>query len=451
MAHTRNDHETVPGRTHSSTAADCAPTFADLRPRPVLTAHGTPDCFLNRSWAEIDLACIRGNIRSLRKAVRRGTEICAVVKADAYGHGVAEVVPVLLANGASRLAVSMLDEALELRRAGVDVPILVLSYTDPRRAEEIIAGGITQTVYSRDLAVALSAAGERLGRDVRIHIKVDTGMGRVGFMSGYEAIKAITDIHALPHIIIEGVYTHFATADEADTTFVREQFERFMSISRELDRIGMPIPIKHCCNSAATLRFPEMHLDMVRPGLILYGMLPPGCPPAVLPVQLSPAMSLKSNVILVKDVPAGTSISYGRTFFTARTSRIATIPIGYADGYSRRLSGRAEVLIQGRRFPLVGRVCMDTCMADISDAPEDIQTGSEVVLFGHQAIGGDPAISGVPPRRAEGAGRTAEISIDEIAALEDTINYEVTCVIGRRLPRAYRDETGILTVRSYLL
>lgn len=400
-----------------------------------LDNHETPDIFLNRTWAEVDLGCIRDNISSLRKAVRRGTEICAVVKADAYGHGVAEVVPVLLANGASRLAVSMLDEALELRRAGIVVPILVLSYTDPRRAEEIIACDITQTVYSRDLAIALSAAGERLGRDVRIHIKVDTGMGRVGFQSGYEAIKAISDIHALPRIIIEGIYTHFATADEPDTSFTWEQFERFMSINRELDRIGMPIPIKHCCNSAATLRFPELHLDMVRPGLALYGMMPPGCPPPVLPVTLHPAMTLKSNVILVKDVPAGTSISYGRLFSTSRPSRIATIPIGYADGYSRRLSNRAEVLIQGVRFPVVGRICMDTCMVDITDAPVDVRTGSEVVLFGRQTSGA----------------QAAELSVDEIAALEDTINYEVTCVIGRRLPRAYRDETGIHAVRSYLL
>ncbi|MGI6297730.1 MAG: alanine racemase [Saccharofermentanales bacterium] len=401
------------------------------------TGHSfeTPDIFLNRSWAEVDLSCIRDNISSLRKAVRRGTEICAVVKADAYGHGVAEVVPVLLANGASRLAVSMLDEALELRQAGVEAPILVLSYTDPRRAEEIIAGNVTQTVYSRDLAEALSAAAVRLNSDVRIHIKVDTGMGRVGFQSGYEAIKAITDIHEMPRIIIEGIYTHFACADEIDPTYTWEQFERFMTINRELDRIGMPIPIKHCCNSAATLLFPEMHLDMVRPGLILYGMLPPGCPAPVLPVALKTAMTLKSNVVMVKDVPAGTSISYGRAFITERPSRIATIPIGYADGYSRRLSGEAEVLIQGVRFPQIGRICMDTCMIDVTEAPLPVATGSEVVLFGRQKSGE----------------KIAELSVDEIAALAGTINYEVTCVVGRRMPRAYRTEEGINAVRSYLL
>lgn len=393
------------------------------------------DCLLNRSWAEVDLRHIRENSRSLRQAIRRNTEICAVVKADAYGHGVAQVVPVLLATGATRLAVSMLDEAIELRRSGIDVPILVLSYTDPRRADEIIGHGITQTVYSRDLAAALSAAGERLGRDARIHIKVDTGMGRVGFQAGYEAIKAIHDIRLFPHIIIEGLYTHFSTADEPDEQYTRMQFERFMTISSELDRVGLPIPIKHVCNSAATLRFPEMHLDMVRPGLILYGMIPPGCPPSVLPVTLTPAMTLKSNVILVKEVPAGTAISYGRLFVTNRPSRIATVPIGYADGYSRRLTGRAEMLIQGQRFPVVGRICMDTCMADVTDAMVPVSTGSEVVLFGSQTVDG----------------KTSLLSVDEMAEWMETINYEVTCIIGKRMPRAYRDEQGICAVHNYLI
>jgi alanine racemase len=393
------------------------------------------DYLLNRSWAEVDLRRIRDNMRSIRQTIRRHTEICAVVKADAYGHGVAEVVPIFLANGASRLAVSMLDEAIELRRAGIEVPILVLSYTDPRRAEEIIGHRITQTVYSRDLAAALSAAGERLDRDARIHIKVDTGMGRVGFQAGYEAIKAINDIRQLPHIIIEGIYTHFASADEPDDQYTRAQFERFMSISAELDRIGLQIPIKHVCNSAATLRFPEMHLDMVRPGLILYGMLPPGCPSPVNPVNLEPAMTLKSNVILVKDVPIGTPISYNRTFVTQRPSRIATIPIGYADGYARRLSGKAEVMIHGERFPVVGRICMDTCMVDVTDSTSAVATGSEVVLFGNQTM----------------AETIATIPVDEFASWMETINYEVTCIIGKRMPRVYRDDNGICAVHNYLI
>lgn len=390
--------------------------------------------YLNRSWAEVDLDCIAWNAQRIRRSVRRSCEIMGVVKADAYGHGVDQVVPVLLANGVSRLAVSMLDEAIQLRQSGIDVPILVLSYTDPRRAPEILQHRITQTVYSRDLAQALSDAAVRLDCDARIHIKVDTGMGRVGFLGGYEAVKDITWIHALPRLVIEGLYTHFSTADEADTAFVWQQFEQFMSVCRELDRIGLTIPIKHACNSAATMRFPAMHLDLVRPGLILYGMLPQGCPDAW--TDLRPAMSLKSNVILTKTVPAGSPISYGRLFTTEHESRIATVPIGYADGYSRRLSGKASLLIHGRRVPVIGRICMDTCMADITglEGPE-VKVGDEVVLFGEQVENGV----------------TGRISVDEIAEWLETINYEVTCLIGRRVPRAYLTGSLLSHIHNYLL
>ncbi len=389
---------------------------------------------LNRSWAEVNLDHIAANVRLIRKAVRRSCEIMGVVKADAYGHGVDQIVPVLLANGVSRLAVSMLDEAIQLRQAGVDVPILVLSYTDPRRAEEVLAHKITQTVYSRDLAQALSDAAVRLDCDARVHIKVDTGMGRVGFLGGYGAVKDITWIGQLPRLVIEGLYTHFATADEADTTYVWQQFELFMSISRELDRIGQPIPIKHVCNSAATMRFPAMHLDLVRPGLILYGMIPPGCPDAW--NDLRPAMTLKSSVILTKDLPPGNSISYGRLFTTERDSQIATIPIGYADGYSRRLSGRACVLLHGRRLPVVGRICMDTCMIDATELPKPpVHVGDEVVLFGEQNFNGE----------------RSRITVDEMAEWLETINYEVTCLIGRRVPRAYIKGDEVSFVKSYLI
>lgn len=390
--------------------------------------------YLNRSWAEINLDHIAWNVRRIRQSVRRSCEIMGVVKADAYGHGVDQIVPVLLANGVSRLAVSMLDEAIQLRQSGITVPILVLSYTDPRRAPEILNHKITQTVYSRDLAQALSDAAAELGCDARIHIKVDTGMGRVGFLAGYDAIKDITWIRELPRIIIEGLYTHFATADELDTAYTWQQFELFMSISRELDRIGLSIPIKHVCNSAATMRFPGMHLDMVRPGLILYGMVPPGCPDAW--PDLHPAMSLKSSIILAKDVPPGNSISYGRMFTTERPSRIATIPIGYADGYSRRLSGRASALVHGCRLPIVGRICMDTCMVDTTDLPDPpARVGDEVVLFGEQVT----------------EGKSAWITVDEMADWMETINYEVTCLIGRRVPRAYITGDELSAVKSYIL
>ncbi|MEA4890869.1 MAG: alanine racemase [Clostridiaceae bacterium] len=389
---------------------------------------------LNRSWAEVNLDHIAANVRRIRRSVHRSCEIMGVVKADAYGHGVDQVAPVLLANGASRLAVSMLDEAIELRRSGIAAPILVLGYTDPSRAREILANRITQTVYSRDLAQALSAAAVDMACDARIHIKVDTGMGRVGFLAGYQAIKEITWIRSLPHVIIEGMYTHFATADEADTSYTWKQFEQFMSISDELNRIGLAIPIKHVCNSAATMRFPNMHLDMVRPGLILYGMVPAGCPDAW--TDLKPAMTLKTCIVLNKQLPAGSSVSYGRLFTTNRDSQIATIPIGYADGYSRRLSNQASVLVHGQRAPVVGRICMDTCMIDLTQLKgSPVQVGDEVVLFGEQST--DEAAGCIP--------------VDEMAGWLETISYEVTCLIGRRVPRAYLAGDTINAVQSYLL
>lgn len=393
---------------------------------------------LNRTWAEVNLDQIASNVRLIRRSVHRSCEIMGVVKADAYGHGVQQAAPVMLASGVSRLAVSLLDEAIELRQAGISVPILVLGFTDPRRAREILVHRITQTVYSHDLAQALSDAAVAMDCDARIHIKVDTGMGRVGFLAGYQAVKEITLIRALPGIIIEGMYTHFATADEEDTRFTWQQFEQFMSISDELNRIGLSIPIKHVCNSAATMRFPAMHLDMVRPGLILYGMTPPGCPDAW--PGLKPAMELKTSVVLNKTVPSGYSISYGRLFSTERESRIATIPIGYADGYSRRLTGRAEVLVHGRRAPVVGRICMDTCMIDVTGIEgSPVMPGDEVVLFGSQ-----------PSLPDEGNG-ISTISVDEMAGWMETINYEVTCLIGRRVPRAYLTGDGLSHIRNYLV
>lgn len=408
------------------------------------------DSLLNRSWAEVDLDNVAHNVKLLRKQLRRDVEIMGVVKADAYGHGIKSTVPVLIANGVTRLAVSMLDEALELRENNVKIPILVLSYTDPRRAKEIAKGQITQTVYSMELAKALSNAGYELGTDVRIHIKVDTGMGRVGFVAGFDAIKCIEEISKMRNIIIEGIYTHFSTADEEDKAYTEMQFEKFMSICKELGRIGINIPIRHVCNSAATIRFPHMHLDMIRPGILLYGMSPSKYCDAV-ESGFKPAMSLKTNVILVKEVEQDQPISYGRTFTTERQSVIATIPIGYADGYSRTLSNKAKVLINGELLPIVGTICMDTCMVDVTEAEIRQNTekdeakikqkndkkkfhtnvNDEVVLFGSQ--------------------KGKQISVDEIASIMQTINYEVTCLIGKRIPRAYIQDGKIKEIQNYLL
>lgn len=385
---------------------------------------------LNRAWAEIDLDNIAHNMREIRRITNKRAEVMGVVKADAYGHGVMEVTRTLLANGASRLAVSMLDEAIQLRQNGIDVPILVLSYTDPVRAEEIIQNEITQTVFSHDLAKALSDAAVRLKRSIKIHIKIDTGMTRVGFMPGYSAVKNVLEICKLPGIIVEGLFTHFASADEADKSYTYMQFERFMSIVSELGRVGVHIPVKHVCNSAGIIEFPEMHLDMVRPGVIIYGMYPSEEVDRS-KIELKPAMTLKANVVLVKEVERDTCISYGRIFKTCRDSRIATIPIGYADGYTRLLSNKGKVLVNGETAPIVGRICMDQCMIDVTDLCREVRAGDEVVLFGRQ--------------------ETAEIAVEEVAEQIGTINYEIVCLIGKRVPRAYIQGGRVVNVLNYLI
>lgn len=387
----------------------------------------------NRSWAEVDLDAIAHNVREIKGKLARNTELMGVVKADAYGHGVFETVRTILENGASRLAVSMLDEAIQLRQTGILAPILILSYTDPRRAEEIVRYNITQTVYSHELARSLSEAALRLNQPVKIHIKIDTGMTRVGFAPGYEAIKHVVEISKLPGIIIEGLFTHFAKADEQDDSYTHMQFERFMGICSELNRIGVLIPIKHIANSAAAMSYPEMHLDLIRPGIIQYGLYPSHEVDRSL-LNLKPAMTLKSSVIMVKRVEAGTSVSYNGTYVTEQDSWIATLPIGYADGYARLLSNRSQVLIHGQYAKVVGNICMDQCMIDVTkivNSGININVGDEVVLFGTQQ------------------GRT--IDVTELADILGTINYELVCIIGKRVPRIYMKEGNIHNVLNYLI
>ncbi|MDF2984975.1 MAG: alanine racemase [Eubacterium sp.] len=385
---------------------------------------------LNRAWAEINLDNIAHNIREIRRITNKNAEIMGVVKADAYGHGVMEVARTLLENGVSRLAVSMLDEAIQLRKNGFGVPILVLGYTDPIRVNEIIENDVTQSVFSHELAKALSDEAVKQGKKVKIHIKIDTGMSRIGFLPGYSAVKNVVEISRLPNIIIEGLFTHFATADEKNREFTLLQFERFMSICYELQRIGIHIPVKHCANSAGIIEYPDMHLDMVRPGIIQYGMYPSEEVDKT-KIHLKSAMTLKANVILVKEIEKDTSISYGRIFTTARTSRIATIPIGYADGYMRMLSNKGKVIIHGEYAPVVGRVCMDQCMVDVTDLNSTVEVGDEVVLVGAQ---GDNVI-------------TAE----DVAQLIGMINYEFVCIVGKRIPRAFIKDGKISKILNYLI
>lgn len=388
------------------------------------------DYKFNRAWAEVNLDNIAHNVKEIRRITDKKTEIMGVVKADAYGHGVMEVAKTLIENGVTRLAVSMLDEAIQLRQNGVDVPILILSYTDPRRAEEIILHDVTQTVFSHDLAEALSEAAVRLDKNIKIHIKIDSGMTRVGFMPGYSAVKNVVRISKFPKIIIEGLFTHFASADENDKSYTNMQFERFMSIVSELNRIGIYIPVKHVCNSAGIIEYPEMHLNMVRPGIVLYGMYPSEEVHKD-KIDLRPAMTLKANIILVKEVEADTCISYGRIFKTQHDSKIATLPIGYADGYTRLLTSKGRVLVNGQSVPIVGKICMDQCMIDVTDVEGDVNVGDEAVLFGSQ--------------------NGNEIKIEDLADKIGTINYEIACIIGKRIPRVYWKDGKLYNVLNYLI
>jgi len=387
----------------------------------------------NRSWAEVDLDAIAHNMREIKKKLVRNTEIMGVVKADSYGHGVFQTAQTILDNGASRLAVSMIDEAIQLRKMGITVPILILSYTDPKRAEEIIQYNITQTVYSLELAEGLSRAAVKLSKQVKIHIKIDTGMARVGFSAGFEAVKYVAAISKLPGIIIEGLFTHFSKADELDSSYTLVQFEKFISICNELKRIGIIIPVKHAANSAAAISYPQTHLDMIRPGIIQYGLYPSKEIDHSL-LELKPAMTLKSSVIMIKKVEKGTSVSYGGTYTANKSLYIATIPIGYADGYSRLLSNKAKVLIKGEKANVIGNICMDQCMIDITDIVEsgkNIRLGDEVVLFGKQ--------------------EDKEINVTDLADIVGTINYELVCIIGKRIPRIYIKDGKVDNVHNYLI
>jgi len=385
-----------------------------------------------RTWAEINLDNIAHNVKEIQRVAGKRTEIMAVVKADAYGHGVLETVNTLVESGCSRLAVSMLDEAIQLRQIGIDIPILVLSHTDPSRVDELIKYNITQTVYSHDIAKALSDEAVRQGTKAKVHIKIDTGMSRVGFPPGYSAVKAVSEIQKLPGIIVEGIFTHFAVADETDEAskeFTLQQAELFNSIISELNRIGILIPIRHVANSAAIIQYPEFAMEMVRPGIILYGIYPSKQVDRSI-LDLKPAMTLKTTISMVKWVEENTSVSYGRKFITKRKSKIATIPVGYADGYSRLLTGKGRVLVNGQFAPVVGSICMDQCMIDVTNIEGDINNGDEVVLLGKQG--------------------SLEITAEELADHIGTIPYEIVCIIGKRVPRVYFKNGEIVNVLNYL-
>ncbi|MEW6663147.1 MAG: alanine racemase [Bacillota bacterium] len=365
-------------------------------------------------WAEISLEAICCNTREVRRITRPEAKVMAIVKANGYGHGALEVSKAVLRNGADCLGVARLGEALDLRRQGIDASILVLGFTPPQEVAEAIRDDVTLAAYTEEQVVHISRTAVQHGKTAVVHIKVDTGMGRIGFLPGKQAAETIAKLARLSRIQLEGIFTHFATADEADKFYANLQAERFLDFLSTLSKMGVTFPVRHAANSAALIDLPETHLDMVRPGIILYGLYP--SPEVARKIKLQPAMRVKAMVAHVKEVERGASISYGRTFIAKERTVIATLPLGYADGYSRLLSNKGEVLLHGRRAPVVGRVCMDQTMVDITKIP-GVAPGDTAVVLGEQ---GDEAI-------------TAE----ELAGKIGSINYEVVCKFSARVPRVY--------------
>jgi alanine racemase len=366
------------------------------------------------NWAEIDLDAIAYNVRGLKKHVGEKCILSAVVKANAYAHGAVQAAQVALHNGATRLCVARADEAIPLRLGGITAPILTMGHSTPWQAVDIVAHRITPAVANLELAHTLSAAvAASGGPPLPVHVKVDTGLGRFGLLPE-EVLPFVRALREVPGLFLEGVFTHFATADEADLTYARQQFATYLHVLRQLEEAHIAVPIRHAANSAATLALPETHLDMVRCGIAIYGLRPSVEVEMVVPVR--PAMSLKSRIARLRTLPAGSCISYGCTYLTSRPTPVGLVPIGYGDGYRRGLSNKGQVLVRGQRVPIVGRVCMDQFMVDLSKVPEASE-GDEVVALGRQG--------------------EQQIDAEEIGTWMGTNNYETVAAILPRVPRVY--------------
>ena len=363
--------------------------------------------------AEINLDAIAFNLRRIRELVGPDVKICPAVKADAYGHGAIPVSRTVLDAGAEMLSVAFVEEAVELREAGIQAPILLLGCAFPDQIPEIVEHDITSTVCDLDFARSLSREAQSAGKRAKVHIKVDTGMGRIG-MHPRDVLEFALGVSELPGVEIEGIFTHFPCADVDDLSFTRAQIEDFHAISEAVRSAGVPVPIRHAANSGAIINLPESYFEMVRPGIMLYGLYEGAF--VGRKVELRQAMTLKTRIIFLKEMLPGETVSYGRTFRASRPTMVATLPIGYADGYNRLLSNKAHALVHGKRAPVIGRVCMDQTMLDVTGVP-GVSAGDEVVLYGSQ--GGET------------------IPISEIAALQGTLTYEVACAVGKRVPRVY--------------
>ena len=391
---------------------------------------------LRRTWAEIDLDALAYDYQQVRSHTNPKAKVCCVIKADAYGHGAPRIAREFESLGADWFAVSNLEEALQLRLSGVTRPILVLGYTPADEARALAEHGISQCVYSTEYARELSDCAQKSGVTVKIHVKIDTGMSRLGFyfqdINRDEAtVQEVKAVCRLPGLYPEGIFTHFAVSDEgsAGDIFTMRQFGCFKEMIESLIREGIRFEVRHCANSAAVFDHPLSHLDMVRAGIVIYGLYPSG--EVRNRPNLTPVLSLKSVVSHVKTLQKGATVSYGRDFQADREIKVATVPIGYADGYPRVLSpGGAQVLIHGKRCRILGRICMDQLMADVSEV-ENVRLGDVVTLIGRD--GGETILA------------------DELAACEHSINYEVVCGISKRVPRVYLKDGKVESVSNQIV
>ncbi len=377
------------------------------------------------TWAEVNLDAIAHNVRAIKNYVGSKVEVIAVVKANAYGHGTVPVARTALENGAKRLAVYRLMEGIELRRAGVTAPVLILGYVLPSEAEAVVRWNLTPTVTERAQAEALATAAGNQGKRLPVHVKVDTGLGRFGLLPD-QVVPFCQAILETLRLELEGLYTHFAVADESSESsraYTRWQLDVYLAVLEALEAQGITVPVRHTAHSAALLGAPNSHLDAVRPGIALYGLSP--FSNGYTPIPLQPAMTLKSRVIRLQTLPAGASIGYGRSFVTQHSARVALVPIGYGDGYHRIISNRGQVLIHGQRVPILGRISMDQIVIDVSAVP-GVEQHDEVVLFGRQA--------------------QATLSAAEVATWAETISYEMTTSLSPRVTRVYLREGQIVAV-----
>lgn len=370
----------------------------------------------DRVHAIIDLDAIIHNMEQLRNNITDTTKIMAVIKADGYGHGAVPIAQILRKlDYLWGFAVATAEEAFMLRDAGIREPILILGYTFPEHYEEIASRQITQTIFDFDTAKTFSCIGKKLGKAVRVHIAIDTGMSRIGFTPNQESLHIIKEITSLSNLECEGIFTHFAKADELDKTSSHTQLNIFTTFIKDLEKLGIYFPFKHSSNSAGIIDLQEANMDLVRGGISIYGLYPSSEVNQEF-VKLKPALSLKSHIVYVKEVEAGTGVSYGSTFITSRPTKIATVPIGYADGYPRSLSNKGYVLIHGEKAPILGRVCMDQFMVDVSHI-KHVHRNDLVTLIG------------------EDMGKT--VTVEELSKISDRFNYEFVCDLTKRVPRIY--------------